>query len=143
MKAGASFNLLCCFLVAAGAAARDEEAGRWVTFKVGRNSQGRIEHQIDHNFIRQEGPYRTFWTRLLVSKTGRPLVFSSDEKLFFWSQKFAVDCGKRQFGTRFIDSTNFQEAKAKATLQNAGWESLDKYPIVRSAICENKTPGGR
>lgn len=141
MKTGMAFLLLCCLLAITGAAAK--EAGRWVTFKIGHNSQGRTEHQIDHNYIKQEGPYRTFWTRILVSQTGQPLAFSNAEKLFFWSQKFVVDCGKRQFGTHFIDSTNFQEAKAKATLQNAGWESLDKYPIIRRTICEDKIRGGR
>jgi hypothetical protein len=128
---------LIAVLIGVPASAQDEK-GRWVTFKLGHNSQGRIEHQIDRRSIRPEGPYKTFWTRLWLTQEHQPLVFTSNEQIVFWSQQFAVDCKTRRFGPKFIDSNNPGDIKVKATLQTMHWQSLDKVPAVGPAVCGEK-----
>lgn len=115
-----------------------DENGRWVTFKLGHNSQGPIEHQIDRRSIRQEGAYKTFWTRLWLTRQHQPLVFTHNEQIVFWSQKFAVDCKGRRFGSHFVDSNNPGEIKVRAVVQTLRWQGLDKVPAVGRAVCGDK-----
>ena len=109
--------------------------GRWVTFKTGHNAWGAIEHQIDRNSVRQEGSYKIFWTRIWLDQKHQPMVFNRNEALIFLSQKFAVDCAQRQFGSRYIDSNEPGETKHKASLQTMRWENLDKFPAVGRNVC--------
>jgi hypothetical protein len=121
------------WLCLANEAGADTE--QWITFKTGRIGLGAIEHQIDRTSIRQEGPYKIFWTRIWVDKKRQPLVFNADERLFFLSQKFAVDCTGRRFGSRFIDSNDPAERKRKVSLQAMRWETMDKVPAVGRTVC--------
>jgi hypothetical protein len=125
-------------LGASAFAGPQDENGRWVTFKSGHNSQGSIEHQIDRRSIRQEGAYRTFWTRLWLTQQRQPLVFTQNEQIGFWSQKFAVGCKGRRFGGHFIDSNNPGDIKVKAAVQTLRWQSLEKVPAVGRAVCGDK-----
>ena len=59
------------------AAAQDN---RWVTFKTVRDNWGKAEHQIDRTTIRQEGPYRVFWTRIWLPASKQPLAVSSSQQ---------------------------------------------------------------
>jgi len=109
---------------------------RWVTFKSNRNDWGLIQHQIDRQTIRHEGPSLwTFWTRMWRTEKKEPLVASYYGSLIFWSQKFAVDCVGRKFGPNFIDSNLPRERKHKASLATMSWRALDKYPAVAKTVC--------
>jgi len=114
------------------------ETGPWVTFKTGRNGQGRLEHQIDRSSIKPEGRYKSFWTRVWVVREKQPLVFSVNEKLFFWSQKFLVDCSGKRFGVSFVDTNQQREDKRRATEKTMRWEGLDKFPAVAGTVCGKK-----
>jgi hypothetical protein len=114
------------------------EAGPWVTFKTGHNGQGKLEHQIDGSSIRPEGRYKRFWTRVWVVREKQPLVFSVREQLFFWSQKFLVDCGGKRFGVNFVDTNQPKEYKQRATEKTMRWEDLDKFPAVAKTVCGAK-----
>jgi hypothetical protein len=137
-KMVAAIASIAIFTDASALANRDSENGQWITFKNSHNSYGQIEHQIDRRSIKQEGAYKTFWTRLWIAQQKQPLAFSINEQLFFWSQKFAVDCKGRRFGSQFIDSNQPRETKIRATVQNARWESLDKVPAVGRTVCGGK-----
>jgi hypothetical protein len=126
---------LSCLCAGAALAAED---GRWITFKTGRNSQGEILYQIDRNSIRQEGPYKTFWTRAWLVQERQPLAFTQNESIVFLSEKFAVDCTHRRFGTRFIDSNQPAEMRRKAKIEMTRWDGLDKTPAVGRAVCGDK-----
>jgi hypothetical protein len=107
---------------------------RWVTFKTDpMPGYGPVLHQIDRVSVRQEGPYKTFSTRVWVVKEKQPLAFGIHEQLFFLSRKYAVDCAQRRFGSRFIDSNNPKDIKT--SLQAMKWQSLDKVPAVGGAVC--------
>src|SRR3954468_22603492 len=96
-RLGAVFMLMA---VSQAAAADDR---RWVTFKTARNDWGLIQHQVDRQTIRHEGPsVWTFWTRMWRAEKKEPLVASYYGSLIFWSQKFVVDCDSRRFGRDFI-----------------------------------------
>jgi hypothetical protein len=123
----------CLWLAGAGA-----EENRWITFKTGRNDWGRIEYQLDRQSIRQEGPYKIFWSRIWLDKKHQAMVFNRNEALVFLSQKFAVDCAQRRFGSRFIDSNEPAEMKHKASLQSMRWETLDKVPAAGRGVCGDK-----
>ena len=107
---------------------------RWVTFKTGRDTNyGLLQHQIDRSSIRQEGPYRTFSIREWIPGKRQPVMYTINDKLFFVSRKYAVDCGHRRFADRFIDSDNVRE---KATsLGHMHWTALDKVPAVDHTVC--------
>lgn len=90
-------------------------------------------HQIDRTTIRQEGSYKTFSARLWVIAERQPLTFSVNERIFFESQKYAVDCPQGRFGSRFIDSNN--PRAIKTSLQAMRWVKLDKAPAVARAVC--------
>ena len=127
--------LLMMFLLAglSQSVAADE---RWVTFKSSRNDWGLIQHQIDRQTIRHEGPSTwTFWTRMWRTEKKEPLVASYYGALIFWSQKFAVDCAGRKFGPQFIDSNLPSERKHKASLATMPWRDLEKYPAVARTVC--------
>lgn len=126
---------LFCLCWASGA---DAQEGRWVTFKTARDGWGRIEHQIDAQSIRPEGPYKIFWARTWIVDKHQPMVFTRNEALFPLSRKYVVDCGQRRFGSRFIDSTDPAEAKRKANLAAMRWESLDKVPALDRVVCHTK-----
>jgi hypothetical protein len=115
------------------------EAGPWITFKTGRNSHGKLEHQIDQSSIKQEGRYKSFWTRVWVTREKQALAFSSNEQLFFWSQKFLVDCPGQRFGTDFVDSVEPKEAKKRATEKTMHWAGLEKFPAVAKSVCGVKS----
>src|ERR1700754_837734 len=85
------FLTVLVFMGVVQSAAADDP--RWVTFKSGRNDWGLIQHQIDRQTIRHEGPSTwTFWSRMWRAEKKEPLVASYYGSLIFWSQKFAVDC---------------------------------------------------
>jgi len=131
-------HILAIILSCLQAASAPADADRWVTFKAGHNSQGPIAHQIDRQSVRQDGPYRIFWTRIWMLKEHQPLVFSENEALYFWSQKYLVDCSHRRFGSRFVDSNQPREMRRKATLQTMVWEPLEKVPAVERVVCERR-----
>jgi hypothetical protein len=122
-------------LLGSAAAAQDN---RWVTFQTGRNEWGRIEHQLDRESIRQEGPYKIFWTRIWSDNRKQPMAFTYHERLSFTSQKFAVDCAQHRFGARFIDSNNPAERKQSAKLESMRWRKLEAVPAVRHAVCNDR-----
>jgi hypothetical protein len=124
------------FLCLMGAARAQES--RWITFKTGHNEWGAILYQIDRDSIRQEGAYKIFWTRIWLNKKQQAMVFNRNEALIFLSQKFAVDCTQRRFGSRFIDSNEPAEMKHKTSLQTMRWETLDKVPAMGRAVCGDK-----
>jgi hypothetical protein len=134
MKSVIAISLSC---LCAGAAFAGDDS-RWVPFKPGHNSQGALEHQIDRNTIRQEGPYKIFWTRVWVVKNRQPLVFSTNEQLMFLSEKFAVDCAAHRFATRFIDSNQPEEQRRKTSIAAMRWDGLDKFPAVSRTVCGYK-----
>ncbi len=109
---------------------------RYVTFRTVQDAFGRTEHQVDRGTIKQEGPYKTFWSRIWKDK--QPVAISSAGQLYIWSQKFTVDCTGRRFSSRFIDSTDPREAKKKADLKTVRWTALDKTPAVNHAVCGGK-----
>ncbi|HET7083466.1 MAG TPA: hypothetical protein VFI23_01755 [Rhizomicrobium sp.] len=122
--------ILACLSLAAAAG-----EPRWLTFKTEHDEWGRILHQIDRASIRQEGPYRTFWTRVWIDSKKQPMVFSDHESLIFLSRKFAVDCVQHRFGARFIDSNDPREKKHAATMETMRWQKLDAMPAVARAVC--------
>jgi hypothetical protein len=123
--------LFCLCLIGA---ARAQE-GRWVTFETGHNSWGKVEHQIDRNSIRQEGPFKIFWMRIWSDKDHQPVVFNRNEALYFLSRKYAVDCPRRRFGSQYIDSNDPGETRHRASLQTVRWEKLDRVPAVGRLVC--------
>jgi len=125
--------IILCALCAAPAFARE---GRYVTFRTVQDAFGKTEHQVDRGTIKQEGPYKTFWSR--VWKDQQPVAISSGGQLYVWSQKFAVDCAGRRFAARFIDSTYPGESKKTANLQTVRWTGLDQNPAVARAVCGGK-----
>jgi hypothetical protein len=133
-------------LVASSAQAHDDQAqgdraqgdkGGWVTFKIVNNSRGKIEHQIERRTVKQEGRYKSFWTRIWVVKEKQAQVFSANEQLFFSAQKYLVDCPGRRFGTDYIDSVTPRTEKY-ATVQTMHWASLDEFPAVAKTVCDEK-----
>ena len=126
---------LCAFCV--GQAQAQAERGGWVTFKTVNNSRGRIEHQIERRTIKQEGRYKSFWSRLWVVKEKQALVFSANEQLFFWTQKYLVDCQVRRLGTDLVDSVE-PKKKKYATAETMHWASLDKFPAIAKTVCGEK-----
>lgn len=129
------FIMAFCALYALPVAAQDN---RWVTFKTVRDNWGKTEHQIDRTTIRQEGPYRTFWTRLWLPRSKQPLAISADQQLYIVSQKFAVDCAGHRFASRFVDSTDPKERKNNADLRTVAWTGLDKNPVIDRAVCGSR-----
>lgn len=119
-------------LCALPAAAQDN---RWVTFKTIRDKWGKTDHQIDRTTIRQEGPYRIFWTRAWLPARKQPLFFSNNQQLIMISQKFAVDCAHRRFASRYIDSSVPNERKKNADLKTVKWTGLEKYPPIERTVC--------
>jgi hypothetical protein len=128
MKKILAVTLLC----QCAAAAQGDD--RWVTFQTGHDSSyGVVLHQIDRDSIRREGPYRTFSIREWIVEKKQPMTYTINDRLFFVSRKFAVDCAHRRFGDRFIDSQN---AREKATsLDRMHWIALDKVPAVDRMVC--------
>ncbi len=125
--------IILCALCAAPALAQES---RYATFRTVQDAFGRTEHQVDRGTIKQEGAYKTFWSR--VWKDKQPVAISSGGQLYIWSQKFAVDCANRRFAARFIDSTNPGESKKNANLQTVRWTGLDQNPAVNRAVCGGK-----
>jgi hypothetical protein len=126
----AAFFWLC---MAQGAGA---EEPRWVTFKTSHNDWGTIQHQIDRQTIRHEGPTSwTFWTRMWRVEAKTQLVASTYGMLIFWSQKFTVDCTTHRFGRDFIDSNLPSERKRKTDLAKMHWVDLKKFPAVERTVC--------
>ena len=134
MKISIAAAALC--LVASAVLAQPVKDG-WVTFKTVRGKSGRIEHQINLRSIKQEGDYRSFWTRFWVPKQKQAQVFSVNEALFFSSQKFLVDCRDRRFGSDYVDSVAPKKEKY-ATIQTMHWASLDEFPAVAASVCGKK-----
>ena len=114
--------------------------GDWVTFKTGDSVFGPTQHQIDRNTIREEGPYRTFWTRIWIVPLQEALVYNdfAEERLIIWSQKFAVDCVHQKYGPDFIDSTDPPEKSTDASVQTMTWVSLDEAPVIARVVCERQ-----
>jgi hypothetical protein len=106
---------------------------RWVTFKTGHNAGRALEHQIDRQTIRQEGPYRIFWSRIWLVKDKQPFALSVNEAIIFWSQKYAVDCKARLFSGDFIDSNNSHDAKQIKTAATAKWVPLTQQ--MEKTVC--------
>lgn len=117
--------------------ARAQET-RWVTFKTGHNDWGAIAYQLDRNSVRQEGSYKIFWARIWLDQKHQPMVVNRNEALIFLSQKFAVNCAQRQFGSKFIDSNDPSQMKRKADPKTMRWVGMDKVPAVGRAVCGDK-----
>jgi len=105
----------------------------WVTFKTGHDAGRPVEHQIDRQTIRQEGPYRTFWSRIWLTQDKQPFALSVNEAIVFWSRKYAVDCKARRFSGDFIDSSNPHDAKKIKTVATAQWVPLTQ--TMEKAVC--------
>ncbi len=127
--------IILCTLCAVPALAQES---RYVTFRTVQDEFGRTEHQVDRSTIKQEGPYKTFWSHIWKPKDKQPVAVNSGGQLYIWSQKFAVDCANRRFAARFIDSTSPGESKKKANLQTVSWTALDKNPAMGRAVCGGK-----
>jgi hypothetical protein len=108
---------------------------RWVTFKTGRDSGRILEHQIDRQTIRQEGPYRTFWSRIWLVQDKQPLALTVNEAIVFWSQKYAVDCKGRRFSGDIIASSNPHDARKIKTTATAKWVPLTQ--AMEQTVCAN------
>ena len=134
MKIRIAAVALC--LVAPGALALPVKDG-WVTFKTVQGSRGKIEYQIELPTIKQEGLYKSFWTRLWVVREKQALVFSANEQLFFAARKYLADCPGHRFGTDYVDSVSLKKEKY-ATAQTMHWASLDKFPAVAATVCGTK-----
>lgn len=106
---------------------------RWVTFKTGHDAGRMVEHQIDRRTIRQEGPYRIFWTRIRLVADKEPFALSVNEAIVFWSQKYAVDCKARRFSGDIIGSNNPHDAKKIKTAATAKWVPLTL--TMEKAVC--------
>lgn len=128
--------LLGLCLCSSGAPAQNAKDG-WVTFKTGHDGRGKIEHQIERRTIKQEGRYRSFWTRIWIPAEKQAQVFSVNEQLFFSAQKYLVDCPGRRFGTDTIDSVAAKKEKY-ASVETMHWASLDKFPAVAKTVCGEK-----
>lgn len=126
---------LLIFLAGLCALPAAAQESRWVTFKTIRDNWGRVEHQIDRATIRQEGPYRVFWTRLWLRESKQPLAISSNQQLYLVSQKFVVDCAHRRFAARYIDSTDPLDRLKNASLQTVAWDGLDSHPVIARTVC--------
>jgi hypothetical protein len=113
-----------------------EDGGRWVTFKVVADSlSGKLDHQIDRNSIRQEGPFKTFQTRILAEESHNPYMHNGGSNdLVLTSQKFAVDCAGRRFGVKFIE-TNARTPVRPTPLAKMTWVRLDRYPAIARVVC--------
>ena len=131
MKVAISLLGLCLALPA------HAQDARWVTFKTGPwPDYGRVQHQIDRASIKQEGPYKTFSTRVWVVEEKQPMTFSNNEQLSFLWQKYAVDCTQRRFGSRYIDSNN--PRAVKTSLAAMCWTKLEQVPAVAHTVCGEK-----
>lgn len=130
-----SFMVVLALCLVPGQAFAQSGKDGWVTFKTSQGSRGRIEHQIERRTIKQEGPYKSFWTRLWVVQEKQAQVFSVNEKLFFSSQKYLVDCAGRRFGTDTVDSVSAKKEKY-ALPQTMHWARLDKFPAVAATVCD-------
>ena len=106
---------------------------RWVTFKTGRDAGRLLEHQIDRQTIRQEGPYRIFWPRVWLVADKQPLAMTIDEAIVFWSQEYAVDCKARRFSGDIIGSNNPHDAKKIKTTATARWVPLTQQ--MEKTVC--------
>jgi hypothetical protein len=95
-----------------------------------------VLHQIDRDTIKQEGPYKTFSTRIWLVAERQPLTFTSRERIFFEAQKYAVDCTQGRFGSRFIESNN--PKAIKTGLQAMRWIKLERVPAVARTVCGKK-----
>ena len=126
---------LLIFLAGLCALPAAAQESRWVTFKTIRDKWGKAELQIDPTTIRQEGPYRVFWTRAWLSARKQPLFFSNNQQLILISQKFAVDCVHRRFASHYIDSTVPNERKKNADLKTVKWTGLKKNRAVARTVC--------
>jgi hypothetical protein len=115
--------------------AQAADGPRWVTFKTSRNGWGLIQHQIDRQSIRQEGAYRTFWTRMWRVEKKEPLVASYYGALIFWSQKFAVDCAGHRWGRDMLDTNLPSERKRKVSFEKMRWQPLEKNPALGKTVC--------
>lgn len=129
------FAAALCLIAPAALALPAQDDG--VTFKTTQGSRGKIEHRIQRRTIRQEGPYKSFWTQLWVVKDKQPLVFSVNEELFFSGQKFLVDCPHHRFGADYVDSVSAKKEKY-ATAATMHWASLEKFPAVAQTVCGGK-----
>ena len=109
------------------------QGSRYVTFKTVRDEFGKTEHQINRDTIRQEGPYRIFWSRIWKDK--QPVAISSGGQLYIWSQKFAVDCAQRRFAPRFIDSTAPRETKKQMDMKTMRWNSVKQSTTIVRTVC--------
>lgn len=111
----------------------------WVSFKSGEISGfGKVTYQLDPASIRNEGGYKTFSARAWRTEQKQSLAFGSNEQLFFLSQKYAVDCAQKRFGSRFIDSNMPSQKKRIATLDKMDWVDFKKVPAVARAVCGEK-----
>jgi len=90
------------------------------------------------NSIRQERAYKIFWARTWLIGKQQPMVFHRNEALIFLSQKFVVDCPRRRFGSRFIDSNEPVQMKHKAAIETMRWEALERFPAVGRLVCEGR-----
>lgn len=113
--------------------------GSWISFKTGEISNfGKVTYQLDPASIRSEGAYKTFTARAWVTAQKQPLAFSINEQLYFLSQKYAVDCAHKRFGSRFIDSNMPTQKKRIATLDKMDWVDLKKVPAAARTVCGEK-----
>ncbi len=78
----------------------------------------------------------SFSARVWVVAERQPLVFSTNEQMFFLEQKYAVDCAQRRFGSRPIDSNDPKDKKTG--LQAMTWTGLNKTPAVAQLVCGGK-----
>jgi hypothetical protein len=128
MKKILAMTLVC---LCATAAQGDD---RWVTFRVGHDiNYGVVQHQLDRDSIRREGPYRTFSSREWIVEKRQAMTYTINDRLFFVSRRYAVDCAHHRFGDRFIDSENAREKGA--SLERMHWIPLDKVPAVDHTVC--------
>ena len=121
----------------ASAAPAADDPNNWVTFKTGDSAFGPTQHQVNRKSIRQEGSYRTFWTRIWIVPLQQGLVHSDvvEERLTRWSQKFAVDCAHHKWGPQFIDSTDPSDRIESASVETMHWVSLDETPVIAKVVC--------
>lgn len=131
----AAIGILPLFLTLPALATGDA----WVSFKSGEISGfGKVTYQLDRTSIRSEGLYKTFTPRAWRTEQKQPLAFGSNEQLFFLSQKYAVDCAHKRFGSRYIDSNMPSQKKRIATLDKMDWADLKKVPAVADVVCGEK-----
>ena len=126
-------RILIPLLLCATAVLAKDDSARWVTFKTGHNKDGVIQHQIDRDTIRQDGPYRMFWTRVWEVGKRQPLIFTVNEKMFFLSQNFVVDCKGGRFGALPLESNRYSDRVI--TPQQTTWVPLAQVPVVEKSVC--------